>query len=110
MYLHIYLSRDLLKEPFRPHPCNPVYRDVRFSRPAGALFHDESGRLIRPAQICAPRYGSGIQFMQVETLSPEMFKESPLYSFKADWQKGLMGTHTFNRTGNMMVGDVQVAI
>ncbi|MFE7277196.1 hypothetical protein [Streptomyces sp. NPDC057623] len=60
--------------PWRPHLRNPVKSDVTSSRPAGAPFVRE-GRLLRPAQDDAGRYGWRMVVNEVVKLSPSEFAE-----------------------------------
>lgn len=102
-YLHIYFSSSL-EGPFLPHAKNPIYRDIRKSRPAGALFHQDD-TLIRPAQISAPHYGYGISFFKVLVLSPDDFLEEQI--FEQHPLEGFQSTHTFNQLGSLVVYDAQ---
>lgn len=108
MYLHIYYTDDLFQESFVPHPLNPIYRDARKARPAGALFEDATGALIRPAQCSVPRYGHHIQFFKITALSKTEFSEQPVSQLTPDWEKAMVGTHTFNFQDGLYCGDVQV--
>ena len=108
MYLHIYFTDDLFNHPLTPHPSNPIYRDARISRPAGAIFKDENGDLIRSAQCCTPRYGHRIQFSKIITLTATEFKEIPLSELAPNWKDSILGTHTFNYTDGLFCGDIQV--
>ena len=102
-YFHIYYA-DSPEGPFLPHPKNPVYSDVRKSRPAGALFY-QNENLIRPAQISAPHYGFGIAYFNVLTLSPDDYKEELI--FEEFPQDGYQSTHTINQLDSLVVYDVQ---
>lgn len=104
-YLHIFYSGDLLNESFKPHPCNPIYRDVRHSRPAGNIF-EYNRKLIRPAQISAPRYGYGISFKNITKLSVTEFEEVQTDTVNPDWHKKIKGIHTINMEGNFVVADI----
>jgi len=108
-YLFIYFSKDLLSDTWLPHPSNPIYRDVRRSRPAGRIF-DLGGKLVRPSQIGAPKYGYGIQFNEIITLSPTEFEEIRLEQILPFWEKNLLATHTFNSVGGFTVLDSQGVI
>jgi hypothetical protein len=83
--------------PWRPHPANPVVSDVSSSRSAGALFL-EGGRLVRPAQDCALRYGHAIAFREVLVLSESEYRERQLGRLGPEWSAGNRGTHTYSRT------------
>ena len=108
-YLFIYYSHDLFSGNWQSHPSNPIYRDVRRSRPAGKIF-EHHGKLIRPSQIGAPKYGYGIQFNEIITLSPTEFKEIKLEQINPDWEKNLLATHTFNSVDGFSILDAQANI
>jgi hypothetical protein len=67
----------------------------------------KDGKLIRPAQIGAPKYGYGIQFNEIVILSPEQFEERPFDRIVPNWKKGLRATHTYNAAGGFSVVDGQ---
>lgn len=108
MYLHIYYTDDLFNQSLIEHPSNPIYRDARISRPAGAIFKDENGDLIRSAQCCTPRYGHSIQFFKINELSKTTFSEVEVSKLLPNWEKSILGTHTFNYNDGIFCGDVQV--
>ena len=107
-YLYIYHTDDLLAGEWQPHPQNPVTRDIRGARPAGRIFAHE-GRIIRPAQIGAPKYGYGIRFNEIITLSPLEFKEHAWDEILPHWDPDLLATHTFNSDNGLTVLDAQYA-
>lgn len=92
--LFLFIS-DTLTGPYLPHPCNPVVRNVRRARPAGALFFN-AGRLIRPAQDCAPSYGAAVVFNEVLELTPTRYRERPLARLDAAWMPDADGCHTYS--------------
>ncbi len=99
------LSSERLEGPWTPHPCNPVTMSVRNCRSAGNLFW-KGGRLFRPAQDCSVRYGYAITLNEVTKLTPTEFKERPA-GYLSPWEKGLMGTHTWNESAEWQVVDRQ---
>jgi len=101
--LHLYHAEDLLG-PWLPHPANPVKSDARRARPAGALFA-RNGALFRPAQICVPRYGAGLSINEVLQLSPDAYAEREICRIAADESSGILGMHTLNRAGQLLVTD-----
>lgn len=102
--LFLFVAENLTG-PFRPHPANPIVSDVRRARPAGRLFaHGE--RLIRPAQDCAPRYGSAIVFNEILELSPHHYRERPLSRLAPGWADQLDGCHTYSAVDGVEVLDV----
>lgn len=104
-YLYIYYSEALLGE-WKPHPQNPVMRDVRGARPAGRIF-ERNGKLIRPSQIGAPKYGYGVRFNEIIILTPTAFEERPINDILPDWEEDLLAVHTFNFDHNFSVVDGQ---
>ena len=101
--LHLYYADHLLGE-WKPHHCNPVKSDVRCARPAGQLYRRD-GILYRPAQICAPLYGSGILINRVLQLSPQAYLEQEVERILPLQPEGLLGIHTLNRAGELTVVD-----
>lgn len=101
--LHLYYADDLLGE-WQPHPANPVKSDVYGARPAGRLFLRD-GVLHRPAQICAPLYGSGISIARVDELSPSAYREEEVERIVPPPASDILGIHTINRAGMLQVVD-----
>lgn len=101
--LHVFFA-DCLKGDWRPHRGNPVKSDVRSARPAGKLFL-HGGALYRPAQICAPLYGSGISINRVLHLSPQAYLEREEERISPAQDTGILGIHTLNRAGELSVLD-----
>jgi hypothetical protein len=80
-HLAIYFCRDLLNDPWQPHPINAEcrYETEAFQsyRNAGAL-DGEAGGLLRLAQASRRYYGEGLQLMRIEALTTAAFAETPL--------------------------------
>lgn len=100
-------SADRLAGPWQPHPRNPVKSDPRCSRPAGRLFV-RHGELYRPAQICVPRYGAGLSIQRVVRLSAQEYAERPFERIVPAPASGLLGLHTLNHAGDLVVVDAFV--
>ncbi len=90
--------------PWLPHPMNPIKRDVRSARPAGKLFENR-GRLIRPAQDCAGRYGAAIVMNEVTEWTEESYQERTLARITPDWKPHLLAMHTINTVDNLTIID-----
>lgn len=101
--LHLFSAGDLLSD-WKPHRANPVKSDVRSARPAGRLY-TRNGMLYRPAQICVPLYGSGLSLNRVLELSDEAYLEQEEQRILPAYDRGLLGLHTLNRTGDLTVVD-----
>src|SRR6185369_2075232 len=64
--------------PWQEHPQSPIVRDDPTSaRPAGPVVRWR-GRLVRFAQVCAPRYGSGVRAFEITRLTPDEHSERPI--------------------------------
>ncbi len=105
--LYLFYADNLTGE-WREHPDNPICGDVRLSRSAGKIFRSR-GRLIRPAQDCSVRYGYACQLNEIETLSPDSYRERALWRIEPNWHPHLLGTHTINSDETIEVIDGQVA-
>ena len=101
--LHIFHADNLLGD-WQPHARNPVKSDARCSRPAGGLYW-QHGMLHRPAQICAPLYGSGLSINRVLRLTPTEYAERQVQRVLPQPGSGLLGMHTVNRAGDLTVVD-----
>ncbi len=63
--------------PWREHPASPVVTgDPCAARPAGPVVAWNGG-LVRYAQVCTPRYGSGVRAFEITRLTPEEYAERP---------------------------------
>ncbi|MGY2047145.1 glucosamine inositolphosphorylceramide transferase family protein [Methylobacterium sp. JK268] len=61
--LHVF-SAERLCGPWRAHAGNPVLRDPRVARSAGPMVR-RGGRLWRPVQDCARRYGAAVGLTEI---------------------------------------------
>jgi hypothetical protein len=95
-------SASSLEGPWQPHPRNPVVADIRSARPAGQIFRD-GGRLIRPAQDCAGRYGHAIVFKEIGVLTETDYRERALGD--STMLRGAWRTHSYNAAGGYAVVD-----
>jgi hypothetical protein len=95
---------DSLDGKWRMHPGSPISSSVRNSRSAGNLFYQQ-GRLLRPTQDCAVRYGHSMTLNEVRRLSPVEFEEVPVDTIQPDWMPGLLATHTLNASSGLEVID-----
>lgn len=102
--LFLYWCTDFLNPVWHAHPLNPIVSDVRFSRPAGAIFL-EGKRLIRPAQDSGLRYGHQVIFREIKKLTETEYQEEPIGILSAAGVKGALGVHTFNQAGGKVFLD-----
>jgi hypothetical protein len=92
--------------PWTQHPHAPLQCDVVGGRPGGRPFVRE-GRLLRAAQIGTPWYGHAIQLREIVTLTPDAWEERDAGRIDPDWLPGVVGTHTLNDDGGVVVADAQ---
>jgi methionyl-tRNA formyltransferase len=107
--LFLFSSPSLGKAVWRSHPCNPIVSDVRNARMAGKLFLKD-GDWIRPAQDCSVRYGYAIHFNKIINWSLEEYEEEKIGEILPDWDKHLLGTHTFNMNEHIAVIDAYKSV
>lgn len=96
---------DQLAGPWQPHALNPVLIDAGGARPAGPLWQDALGALMRPAQDCTNGYGGALTLKRVVDLSPERFSEETIgpVSFAST---AIKGPHTLGRAEGLEVVDL----
>jgi hypothetical protein len=81
--------------------------DVKRARPAGSIVKVR-GRLFRPAQNCAPRYGHGFGFHEILTLSVNEYSEVLRTKVEPEWMRDVLATHTYNHVPGLSVSDTVI--
>jgi hypothetical protein len=102
--LFLFHADDLFSGEWTPHPRNPIISDVKRARPAGSFFLRD-GKLFRPSQDCSHAYGYGFDLNEVETLSETDYREKRVISIRPDWDRNILGAHTYAHSGNLTVID-----
>jgi hypothetical protein len=103
--LHLFYSNTLEGE-YSPHELNPIKINVRGSRPGGAPFVDDNGRLVRPAQNSTHTYGESVVLYQIQELTTTTYLETEIGEVSPDPQsKYNKGLHTFSKVGNRYIVD-----
>lgn len=102
--LHIFFSDSPVSDTWTAHSQNPVVSDVRSARPAGPVFQRE-GKFIRPSQNCASRYGYGLNFFEIETLTPECYEERLIERIVPAENSGSLAIHHYSSVGNVTFSD-----
>lgn len=82
--LHVFWAESLTG-PWTPLQDNPVVVDASTARMAGGFIEDRNGGLYRCSQINGSRYGEGINFMRVDDLTVDGYRESRHLSIRPDW-------------------------
>jgi hypothetical protein len=103
--LFLFYTDDLFNGEWKAHLQNPVISDVKSARPAGRLFK-RNGKLFRPSQDCSKGYGHGFDLNEIVTLTETEYYERKTSSVTPNWDKKILGTHTFANCGNLTVIDV----
>lgn len=93
--------------PWAAHQRNPVVADVRYARPAGAIFAC-GGTLIRPAQDCLRGYGHALSLRSIDRLSVSEYEEHEVARITAE-SVGVRGcgVHTYARAGDIEAIDAR---
>jgi len=102
--LFLFYSDDLFNTDWQPHPLNPIVSDCKFARPAGKIFV-ENGRIYRPSQNCSTRYGYGFNLHEITSLDENHYAEDLVTRVEPNWDKHIIGTHTFNRVNSLHIID-----
>jgi hypothetical protein len=105
--LHVAFA-ERLRGPWRPHPANPVRRDLASTRPGGTPVVVD-GRIALPVQDCTRTYGGAIRPLMIEALSPDRFQAEagapiPPPAAFAPFDEGL---HTLASAGAVTLVDVK---
>lgn len=103
--LSLFYATDPIDGIWHPHPLNPVISDTRTARPAGKPFY-YNNILYRPSQKSVIRYGYGINLNKIIKLSVTEYLESTEFEIIPEWDKEIIGTHTYSRDKNLLVMDV----
>ncbi len=102
--LHIYFADDPINGEWEPHPLNPVVEGSGYSRNAGRIF--ESGhKLYRPSQICAKRYGLGVNINEVSKLSEREYEETCIHKIIASRHNETISVHAIDWGTKYLVMD-----
>lgn len=102
--LCLFYADSPLSENWQPHPMNPVVSDVRRARPAGRIFRRE-GRLLRPSQNSAYRYGYGLNINEILELTRETYRERLIDSVEPHWDRHILGVHSYSECDGLTVID-----
>ena len=71
--LKLYIS-DKFDSAYKEHPMSPICSNNNYGRNAGSLF-EYGSRLYRVAQNCEKRYGDNVNLLEIEEMSPTVYKE-----------------------------------
>lgn len=102
--LFLFFADTPFTTEWKAHPQNPIVSDVRLARPAGNIY-EENGKLIRPSQDCARKYGFGFNLNEIEVLSETEYREKRILNIRPNWDTKLTRTHSFNHSKDMTVID-----
>ena len=94
--LYLFYSENLFGD-WTPHPLNPIVSDVKSSRPAGKIFINDFGEIIRPSQDCSKCYGYAINLNIISKITTTEYEEKVLDKILPKKFGNYFGTHTFNK-------------
>lgn len=106
--LFAFYADSPLSQQWTAHPANPLVRDLTRGRPAGRIYQNSQGELLRPSQDCLRRYGYGIHLNNISELSTTSYQEQSIWHISGDkvsppWR----AIHHLDRHKGMMVMDAQ---
>lgn len=104
--LFAYYADSPLSSHWTPHKANPLVRNFNLGRPAGRIFRDKSGRLLRPSQDCLRRYGHGLNLSQIQLLTPTHYQEKLIWKISGD-DIGTRAIHHMDCQSDLLVMDAQ---
>ncbi|MEO5755628.1 MAG: glycosyl hydrolase family 43 [Mesorhizobium sp.] len=101
---------DALTGPWQQHPQNPVRKTWDSSRPGGSPIVLR-GELYLPVQDCVANYGSALNLLRIDRLSPADFSASIVKRLSPHgWLDGFEdGLHTLSDGGTVSMIDVKRA-
>ena len=102
--LFLFWADNPLSQTWNPHPLNPVVNNVHTARPAGHIFF-QNGKLIRPSQDNAVRYGRALNFNRITKLSETEYEEVLEVKFEPPRGIKVLATHTYNKVEGLTVID-----
>jgi len=105
--LFLFYSHDPLGNDWTPHPMNPIVSDVRSARPAGRIF-EHNGRIYRPSQNSSGGYGRGLCLNHIDRLTESEYQEHQVSSAAPNWDKDIIGLHTFNHAARLTMIDAKL--
>lgn len=102
--LFLFSADSPLSRHWTPHPLNPIVSDVKRARPAGPIF-TRDGRLFRPSQNSAYRYGHSFNINEITELTPTAYQERVVETVEPNWDPSIFATHTFASVHGLTVID-----
>jgi hypothetical protein len=102
--LFLFSADSPLSRQWTPHPLNPIVSDVKRARPAGPTF-TRNGRLFRPSQNCARRYGYSFNINEITELTLTGYQERLVETVEPNWDTRIFATHTFASEHGLTVID-----
>jgi len=104
--LYLFYSENLFGK-WVSHPLNPIISDVTRSRPAGNIFINEEGKIIRPSQDCSKCYGYAINLNLISKITTTEYEEKVLEKILPNSFGNYFGTHTINIDKDFYFYDVK---
>ena len=104
--LYLFYSDNIFGE-WHSHPLNPIISDVTRARPAGKIFINDEGELIRPSQDCSKCYGYAINLNKINKITINEYEEVQVKKILPTELGNYFGTHTFNKIDDFYFFDVK---
>ena len=102
--LYLFYADSPLSQAWQAHPQNPIVAQAATARPAGRIVAWE-GRLYRPSQNCAGKYGRGLNINLIQQLTTQAYQEVVQAQCLPDGQLNISGVHTLDIGTQLVVSD-----
>lgn len=80
--LELYTSNNLFG-PYAKHPQSPIVKGMKFGRNGGCLLN-VNNKVYRIAQDCVNRYGDNIHLIEVDEMTPAVYREHAVKDYLYD--------------------------
>jgi hypothetical protein len=102
--LYLFSADSPFSTQWTPHRQNPLLVDSIGGRNGGLIVDGEKRYRLGQCQGF-DRYGESLRVYEIKQLSPERYAEELVGEIKADFRKGLRGTHHLSTDGTTTVVD-----
>ena len=108
--LFVFSSANPISNEWVAHGYNPVVTDISQARNGGRVFVNGQGRLIRPVQDCAARYGSRLRFFEITELTLESYAQREVATIEPHWSSDVTAIHHFDYSPGFIAADAEYRV
>lgn len=109
--LYLYYTEDLLDGEWKEHNKNPIISDVCSARPAGRIYTNKEGKLIRPSQDSGKTYGYAVNINEITKLDENEYSENLITKiYPENLNITARASHTFNKENEFEIYDIIIPV